>query len=156
MIRCQTCGYSNKKDTRICIRCKSLLTLSEDENKGAESPTQPVEWEPKNPDQPALLALSKDASKQVLRAIPLKGASEDDSITVELTRNLLEKDNDTISRQQATLVYKEGSWWIENRSEKKSTFIQVNGQLKLSDGDELILGNALFRFTSKLKEADNK
>jgi hypothetical protein len=88
----------------------------------------------------SLVALSMDDESE-LRSVSLKGEN------VLLNRDILDAGNTSISRKgHATLVFKDGAWWIENLTELKTTFIQVNSPVKLADGDVLLLGDALFRF----------
>lgn len=67
--------------------------------------------------------------------------------TIILNRANTDANNNSItSREQAILTCEEGEWYIENRSELRTTFIRVNGKIKLSDGDIIVLGNREFEF----------
>lgn len=75
----------------------------------------------------------------------LKQNYEGESII--LNRNNTEPTNRTItSREQAVLTFKDGGWYIENRSELESTFIKVTGQRVLQPGDVIALGDRRFKF----------
>lgn len=50
------------------------------------------------------------------------------------------------SRIQAIISYKDGQWFIEDKSEQKTTFIQAKTPQLLKDGDIILLGNRLFVF----------
>ena len=69
----------------------------------------------------------------------------DDS--VELNRGNLDPDNYSItSKSQALIEYKDGSWYIEDKSDLKTTFIQASNAFPLKDGDIILLGNRKFIF----------
>lgn len=88
----------------------------------------------------SLVALSMDDERE-LRTVSLKGEN------VLLNREVVDAGNTSISRKgHANLVFRNGAWYIENLTELKTTFIQVNGPVKLTNGDVLLLGDSLFRF----------
>lgn len=67
--------------------------------------------------------------------------------TIILNRANTDANNNSItSREQAVLTYEDGEWYIENRSELRTTFIRVNGRVKLNSGDIIVLGNREFEF----------
>lgn len=61
-------------------------------------------------------------------------------------RNTDENNNSITSREQAVLTHENGEWFIENRSEQKTTLIRVDRKTKLNDGDIIVLGNRMFEF----------
>lgn len=64
-----------------------------------------------------------------------------------LTRANTDANNNSItSREQALLIYEDGEWYIENKSDLRTTFIRVNGRVKLTHGDIIVLGNREFEF----------
>lgn len=70
---------------------------------------------------------------------------EGDSVT--LNRDNTEPGNLSItSRQQAVIIRKDDKWYIEDKSEQKSTFVQASTPHELHDGDIILLGNRLFIF----------
>jgi len=174
MIRCNKCGFpGNRDDAKRCIKCNTPLTAEAAPApepapvRGvATLPERPLERPPLDAPKPAakpapaadpgqtrlvalgglreksyaLVALSPDM-QQELRAVPISGAS------VVLKRETLDAGNVSLSRDgQASLVNKNGEWWIENLSKLKSTFVQVNRPLKLADGDVIQMGDTLYRF----------
>lgn len=174
MIRCQKCGYSNQATAQKCVKCQTpLLSPGEAANQVAKplknGDTQsdiqfnrkPWDEKPELDVKPpvgvvdthktmrrfvpnatpcALAPLSIDGQRE-LTLIPLKGES------VILNRDLLDQGNRSISRNgHASLVFKEGAWWIENLTEMKTTFVQVNRPVKLTDGDVVLIGDTLYRF----------
>jgi len=66
---------------------------------------------------------------------------------VILNRDNTEQNNPSItSRQQAVITNSEGRWYIEDKSEQKTTFVQAAQKIELHDGDIILLGNRLFEF----------
>ena len=174
MIRCNKCGFpGNRDDAKRCIKCNTPLTAEAAKapepvngRRGNDTLREPMlERPPLDAPKPvvkqapapdasqtvlrplgmreksyALVALSPDM-QQELRAVPISGAS------VVLNRETLDAGNVSLSRDgQASLVNKNGEWWIENLSKLKSTFVQVNRPVKLADGDIIQMGDTLYRF----------
>lgn len=50
------------------------------------------------------------------------------------------------SRTQAVITRRDNQWYIEDKSEQKTTFVQVRTPQILHDGDIILLGNRLFVF----------
>ena len=66
---------------------------------------------------------------------------------VVLNRDNTEQNNSSItSRQQAIITNNDGHWYIEDKSEQKTTFVQAAKKIELHDGDIILLGNRLFEF----------
>jgi hypothetical protein len=42
--------------------------------------------------------------------------------------------------------YRDGNWYLENRSEMQTTFLRIDGEIKLEKGDILLLGDRMFEF----------
>ena len=69
---------------------------------------------------------------------------------VTLTRENTEPGNPTISsKEQAVITHNEGHWFIEDLSDQKTTFVQASQKIELHDGDIILLGNRLFKFTEQ-------
>lgn len=67
--------------------------------------------------------------------------------TISLNRANTDPNNNTItSKVQAVLTHDEEGWYIEDRSELRSTFIRADRKRKLESGDVIELGNRLFEF----------
>jgi hypothetical protein len=67
--------------------------------------------------------------------------------TIILNRANTDANNNSItSREQAVLTFEDGEWYIENRSDLRTTYIRVNGKTKLTSGDIIVLGNREFEF----------
>ncbi|MCM1036126.1 MAG: FHA domain-containing protein [Bacteroides sp.] len=70
--------------------------------------------------------------------------------SVVLSRANTDAANNTItSREQALLLYEDGRWYIENRSDMHTTLLRVDRRLPLEDGDVIVLGNRMFKFGVK-------
>lgn len=66
---------------------------------------------------------------------------------VVLNRDNTEAGNPSItSRRQAVVSRIDGRWFIEDKSEQKTTFVQAAQKIELHDGDIILLGNRLFKF----------
>lgn len=69
---------------------------------------------------------------------------------VTLTRDNTEPGNPTISsKDQAVITHKEGHWFLKDLSDQKTTFVQAANMIELHDGDIILLGNRLFKFTEQ-------
>ena len=67
--------------------------------------------------------------------------------TVSLNRDNTEPNNLSItSKEQAVITNVDGQWFIEDKSELKTTFVQASRRIELKDGDLILLGNRLFEF----------
>lgn len=67
--------------------------------------------------------------------------------TIILNRANTDPNNNSItSREQAIITCEDGEWYIENRSDLRTTFIRVNERIKLTNGDIIVLGNREFEF----------
>ena len=66
---------------------------------------------------------------------------------VILNRDNTEQNNSSItSKQQAVITNVDGHWYIEDKSEQKTTFVQAAQKIELHDGDIILLGDRLFEF----------
>lgn len=70
---------------------------------------------------------------------------EGDSVILNRS-NTDEKNGSITSKEQAVVSHKDGKWYIEDKSEQKTTFVQASHQIELQDGDIILLGNRLFEF----------
>ena len=66
---------------------------------------------------------------------------------IVLNRGNTESENLTItSKEQAVLICEAGKWYIQDRSEHKTTFIHTSERVELQSGDVIMLGNRRFEF----------
>lgn len=69
---------------------------------------------------------------------------------VVLKRENTEPDNSTITTQeQACLIFEDGTWYIEDKSPFKTTFVRAGRKMPLQDGDIIKLGDRRFVFKTK-------
>lgn len=74
-------------------------------------------------------------------------AAEFEGSEINLNRDNTEPGNPTISsKNQAIVTYQDGHWYIEDKSEQKTTFVQAAHMTELHYGDIILLGNRLFEF----------
>lgn len=67
--------------------------------------------------------------------------------TIVLNRDNTDSNNPSItSKEQAILSCVEGQWYIEDKSEQHTTFVQPSSPIPIKDGDLILLGNRLFEF----------
>ncbi len=69
------------------------------------------------------------------------------SDTIEVGRELLEPDNNTISSKQATFVNRNGKWYVKDESSHKTTFVYAGDYFEVQDGDIILMGNRKFIFS---------
>ena len=66
---------------------------------------------------------------------------------VVLNRDNTDNNNASITSHEQAVVSKiDGRWYIEDRSEQKTTFVQASSKIELHDGDIILLGNRMFEF----------
>lgn len=74
-------------------------------------------------------------------------ASKFEGHEVKLNRSNTDRSNKTItSKEQARLVCINNKWYIEDRSEMKTTFVRSKHRIELHSGDTIMLGDRIFRF----------
>ena len=154
---CPHCGYPNQDIATECVKCSAVLTKSNSPAKSAApSPIPPVS-DRKAMDMTINPYAALPVNPKGFSLTPLKGdLSEDrDPIRLEaevnkLDRAMLDADNNTItSTGQATIRRKDNKWVIEDNSAMQTTFLKVSGTMDLNDGDIILMGNKMFRFTAQ-------
>ena len=64
-----------------------------------------------------------------------------------MTRENTESNNRTItSKEQAELICEDGKWFVLNKSELGSTYLEANRKLEIQQGDIIVLGDRRFKF----------
>lgn len=160
---CPRCGYMLRPGTVHCPQCNCLI-------RGNEHSTFAGTADSSSQRRPTVMDASADApqrratvnpflmevqdthscslepiSRANERSTPNSNKYEGEEIV--LTRANTDPGNPSItSRQQAMLSYHDNQWFIEDRSEQHTTFVQVTGSVPLKDGDYVLLGNRLFVF----------
>lgn len=67
--------------------------------------------------------------------------------TVNLNRANTDPDNVTIATDKQAVITKEGDrWYIEDKSEARTTFVRAGEKVEIGDGTIILLGNRLFEF----------
>lgn len=83
--------------------------------------------------------------RKPVEAVELEGSE------VTLSRENTEPGNPSItSHEQAIVTHTDGRWFIEDRSEQKTTFVQATKKIELHNGDIILLGNRLFEFKEQI------
>ena len=164
---CPHCTYPNTYETKVCIKCNKSLTGDGEETSKADvhkkmqegKAIRVVEGEgATGKSQPSEKTIDPYRQKKEIKCyIELLGEKEEDMELIEcigtkvaLNRDALDPENLTItSKTQAVITYKNDEFYIEDKSEKQTTFVQVKNQHKLEDGDIILMGNRKFRFNKK-------
>ena len=69
--------------------------------------------------------------------------------SIILNRENTEVSNRTItSKEQAEIVFEDGHWYLLDRSELRTTFIQANRKIDIIPDDIIVLGDRRFKFES--------
>lgn len=168
---CPKCGYPVRPGIDKCPNCKFQLGTTtphrqptvtpRQENSGTERhrPTRldadntrnskPLHGGTVNP-YTMNLALEPTFALKPIKRINERHELEEmefDGNEVVLNRGNTEQNNPSItSRQQAVVSRIDGKWYIEDRSEQNTTFVQASRKIELHDGDIILLGNRLFEF----------
>lgn len=146
-VRCKSCGADIAADAKFCPSCGHPAN--------GQSPV------PRHIPRPATgtvmggpVSGPGQANKFcTLRPVAWEGEDIDyNPVTytgdvIILNRSNTDPNNNTItSKEQAALTFEDGGWYIENRSELRTTFIRVGGKVRLNSGDIIVLGNREFEF----------
>jgi len=76
--------------------------------------------------------------------------------SIILTRENTEANNRTItSKEQAELICEDGKWFVLNKSELGSTYLEAGRKLELQQGDVIVMGDRRFKFEAE-EHTDNK
>lgn len=130
---CPSCGNNVEFSALFCSKCghkfqtrNATVNNWMSPNKGAFCTLKPIAWE-----------------NEAKEYNPITYSGD----KIVLNRANTDTNNNSItSKEQAILSFENDEWYIENASEMKTTFIQVNRKTKLKDGDVIVLGNRLFEF----------
>jgi len=147
---CPECGY--ELENGICSNCgyKETLRLEDDQVDVLEKPSDVDKKATRRPGRKEKKENKK--CRFVLTPFSEDGEPEGDLIDysgtcVSLNRGNTDPDNSTITSQvQAVLTNIDGKWYVEDRSELKTTFVRAARRIELQNGDLILLGNQLYRF----------
>lgn len=159
---CPNCGESLKKQTNgqqqmqhnnagspkpaaKCSKCGSPMETSSKFCPSCGAPARPGTINPWMSPQNGTFCTLRPLSweNEGIEHSPLSYSGE----TVILNRSNTDPNNQSItSKEQAELIYDNGVWFIEDKSEQKTTYIHAGRRTKLESGDIIILGNRRFEF----------
>lgn len=132
-VKCDKCGEEVSTEFSFCPKCGEKIHL------------------------PTVRAIRHKAQPKPKQCSLVMIPEEDENIpeqknvyvgnNVILTRENTEPDNRTItSKEQAELSFEDGKWYILNKSELASTYIEANRKFEIVPGDIIVLGDRRFRF----------
>jgi hypothetical protein len=168
---CPKCGYPLRPGSEKCPNCKFQVSMPIIEGEtGRSSEYNESKYDHNERRRTRLTSGNKQPNKMrgtinpymmnmeieptfVLKPIKRVGERHDfdeqeyEGKEVLLNRENTDPENASItSREQATITYTDGRWYIEDKSEQKTTFVQAAKKIELHDGDVILLGNRLFEF----------
>nr|WP_306562731.1 zinc ribbon domain-containing protein [Bacteroides intestinalis] len=133
---CTKCQCQNLSSALFCSNCGSQLS-------GSKETVNP--WNGVN--STSMFSLEK--------LLPIDGQATDNKMffsgdKVTLNRANTEPQNQTITSKTQAVISKEGDkWYIQDKSELQTTFVQAAHKLEIHTGDVILLGNRKFRFEEK-------
>lgn len=153
---CPACDYPASSRLEKCPMCGSPMKAAVQRNEGTVDPfresqqaskVSPMSEVSPTPEVPPTMFLERigrpEESSQVL---PFTAT---DTSEVNVSRQNLDENNFTItSRHQASFFFKDNKWWMVDRSDLQTTFIQVKEPVELQDGDIVLMGDRRFVFYS--------
>lgn len=162
---CPKCGYPLRPGTEKCPNCKFQISGSSQSSYSSDPEPKKKNNTARRPTRidmgtggyrgtvnPYMMNMDLDPSF-VLK--PIKRTNERHELdelefegkNVTLNRDNTEANNASItSKEQAIITNVDGHWYIEDKSEQKTTFVQAANRIELNDGDLILLGNRLFEF----------
>lgn len=164
---CPKCGYPVRPGTDKCPNCKFPLNDSTTQSNykhtrmdSGDSYHKPTRLNNNNTTKnvrrgtvnPYMMNMGMDPSCLLKPLKRINERHEPEEQEYEGTEIILNRDNtepnnhSITSRQQAILSNEGGHWYIEDRSDQKTTFVQATSKIELHDGDLVLLGNRLFEF----------
>lgn len=146
---CPRCGYALRHGVSVCPNCGCRISGVDKPSapRNTVSTSRPGTVNPyKSAGQEArcfLTPVARDGERETPGEIEFSG------LEAVLNRDNTDPGNQTItSREQALMTYEGGSWYIEDKSELRTTFVQAGRKTRLEDGDIILLGNRMFEFKS--------
>lgn len=139
-VKCEKCGTEVSIDFTFCPKCGERIHLPT-VRAIRHKPTPP----PEPPKPKCHLTIIPEEDEQME---PIRNTYEGDSIV--LTRGNTEANNRTItSKEQAELICEGGKWYVLNKSELGSTYLEASRKLELQPGDIIVLGDRRFKFEAE-------
>ena len=157
LISCPECAYIYSSRATVCPKCGRPNHKKEKE---APAATNPVTMKTDTGNysgtiDPYRNSLSGNKITCGLTPVPGIGDKDNqpqrifafDDKPIELNRDNLDPGNKNITGKiQATIVYENGQWYLEDKSEQKTTFLQVSEKTALKEGDIIVMGDRKFIF----------
>ncbi len=152
---CPQCGYPLRPNTDKCPNCNYLVNengqLTQNANLGGlqsggvhRGTINPYLKVQQAGPSFVLQPVQRYNERNILQPIELQGDE------VILNRDNTDPDNPSItSAEQAVLSFANGHWYLEDRSEMKTTFVQAAHKIEVRSGDIILLGDRLFEFKEK-------
>lgn len=143
-LNCPKCNHENRQDAFYCSHCGYELQRKEPERQirpdyGRKTITP---WEMQKPMCSCRLTMIPNHNEEITTS-PLSFSGEE----ILLNRSNTDADNLTItSKEQAVLTYENNKWYIQDKSEQRTTFVYTTEKIELKPGDIIVLGNRRFEF----------
>lgn len=150
LIECDNCKKKISSEFSFCPYCASKVVQKTIMSRKKKK----VQTTESNPSK----SQSKKQSPQMNMSCHLSLIPEDDENIEAITNNYegekiilnrtnTEPNNPTItSKEQAEIYFENDNWFIENRSQFRTTYIAVNRRVQLTPGDIIMLGDRRFMF----------
>lgn len=159
LVDCPSCGYPNKSIADNCVSCGESLhpktSNTPTQEKKVTIATAPPPVSNKNATiNPWVEAAPTAVNSFALEPLDIHFKTMDKVLEftgddVLLNRANLEQDNATITQKTQASISRQGNQWVLNdRSEMNTTFIKMSSDYPLKDGDIILMGNRLFRFST--------
>ena len=144
-VKCDKCGAEVSIEFSFCPKCGERIHLPT-VRAIRHKPTPP----PEPPKPKCKLTLIPEEDEKI-EPVP----NDYEGASIILTRENTEANNRTItSKEQAELINEDGKWFILNKSELGSTYLEASRKLELQPGDIIVLGDRRFKFEPEV--TDNK
>ena len=153
LTRCPACGYPYDARLGECPNCgmggkqekaegkQTTKGFGEVGGKAAAKETVNPWAKPKGGASCSLTPVVWENEEGVCTSIQYTGE------TVVLNRANTDPENHTItSKEQAVLIREGDEWYIEDRSQQRTTFVHAGRRTRLEDGDVVVLGDRRFIF----------
>lgn len=162
---CPKCGYPLRPGTEKCPNCKFQISGSAQSSYSSNTKSKEISNTNRRPTR---MDMGSDSYRRTVNPHmmnmdwgpsfvlkPIKRTNERHELdelefegkNVSLNRENTEANNMSItSKEQAVVTNIDGHWYIEDKSEQKTTFVQAANRIELNDGDLILLGNRLFEF----------
>lgn len=155
-LNCSKCGYLMRPDSMFCPNCGNAANsikkdVSEIINEGItiRKISSGNEINISGTIDPYKKAASKNC---FLKLIERTGENNKIVIQIEgspvlMNRDNLEPENKSITgKEQALLEFRDGAWYLTDKSELATTFIRVKDPYALKEGDIILFGDRKFEF----------